>query len=279
MAISLGSIKKGGDNKPPRVFLYGVEGIGKTKFGTESPAPIFIQTEDGLVSEKVQHIDRFPVAESWTDIQDAVTALTNERHEFKTVVVDTVDWLEPLIWKHVAAINRVKTIEDIEYGKGYLEAVSLWEDFLGAMDYLRGNFGMSIILLGHSDVSKFADPLRDPYDRYVPKLHKKVSPKLKEWADVVLFANYRTATKDTDVGFNKKVTRAVGSGDRVFHTLERPGFNAKNRYDMPSEIPMVEGRMWADVAQYVPYFNKPQGQPATDSTQTQTQPQQTAEVN
>jgi hypothetical protein len=108
---------------------------------------------------------------------------------------------------------------------------------------------MTIVQIAHTDIKRFDSPESEPYDRYIIKLHTKASALLQEHSDIVLFANYRISTVKSDVGFYKKVTRALGSGERLLHTAERPAFLAKNRYALPDTIAMS----WAALAEAMPH--------------------------
>ena len=246
MAISLASLQRSTALTPPRILLHGVAGVGKTTFAVKARKPVVIQTEDGLGTLEVDH---FPLAKSLTDVTEALFALYEEPHEFGTVVVDSVDWLEPMIWKHVCAANGWRTLEDAGFGKGYAAALDVWREYLEALNALRMERGMTVIQIAHTDVKRFDSPIHEPYDRYVIKLHSRASALLQEHSDVVLFANYSISTVKTDVGFSKKVTRALGSGKRVIHTSEQPGFLAKNRYGLDDTIELD----WAKFAAAMPH--------------------------
>src|SRR5690606_27553337 len=110
MAINLSNLVKGAANSPPRILIFGVSGIGKTTFCADAPNPVFIQTEDGLGTLKS---DAFPLARSYDEVIEAIGSLINENHNYKTLIVDSLDWLEPLIWKKVCAVQNVETIESI----------------------------------------------------------------------------------------------------------------------------------------------------------------------
>lgn len=227
----LGNIVKGRVAKPIRILLYGVEGIGKSTFGAASPSPIFIGSEDGTSELDVA---RFPQPQKWEEALDAIHQLTVEAHDYKTLVIDTLDWLEPLCWEVVCERGGHSGIEDFGYGKGYVAAVDEWRVFLARLERLRQAKGMHVIMLAHSWIKPFKNPEADDYDRYELKLHAKSGGLLKEWCDVVLFANYETFTKKS----KNERAKGVDSGARVIHTQRRAAWDAKNRYDLPESMPL-----------------------------------------
>jgi hypothetical protein len=184
---------------------------------------------------------------------DALASLYTEAHDFKTVVVDSADWLEPLVWNKACRDNGWASIEDAGYGKGYVAALSLWRQYIDGLNALRDDRGMTVVQIAHTDIKRFDSPEHDPYDRYVIKLHNRAAALLQEHSDIVLFANYRISTVKADVGFNKKVNRALGSGERVIHTAERPAFLAKNRYGLPETLSLD----WQTFAKAMPESVQP----------------------
>jgi len=231
----LARLQRSNVQKPPRILLHGVAGIGKSTFAAAAPAPVFILTEDGLGTLDVDH---FPLSHSYDEVMESLGALYSEDHEFKTVVIDSVDWFEPLVWAKACQMNNWRSIEDAGYGKGYVAALDLWRQYVEGLNALRDAKNMTVIQIAHTDIKRFESPEHEPYDRYVVKLHNKASALLQEHCDVVLFANYRISTVKSDAGFNKKVVRAVGGGDRIVYTSERPAFLAKNRYSLPESLPL-----------------------------------------
>lgn len=229
----------------PRVLVHGVAGVGKTTFAAGAADPVFICTEDGLGT---LHVPHFPLARTFEDVMEALAALYNEAHDRKTVVIDSVDWLEPLVWQRACTENGWKTIEEPGYGKGYVAALDLWREYLEGLNALRNERGMTVVQIAHTDIKRFDSPEHEPYDRYVIKLHARAAALLQEHSDAVLFANYRISTVKADVGFNKKVTRALGAGERVLYTAERPAFLAKNRYGLPDSLPLA----WEAFAEALP---------------------------
>jgi hypothetical protein len=232
MAWSLADIQRGNTAQPPRMLIHGVPGVGKSTFGANLPNPVFIQVEDGLAG-----IDcpAFPLAKSLADVTDQLGAIYQADGEFGTVVIDTVDALERLIWAQVAIENQVKHIEDIGFGKGYAFAIQHWQMFLNMCNALRDK-GMIVCLLCHTSVKRFQSPITDAYDRYEMALHKSASALLIEYVDIAGFANWQVMTRSEDAGFNKKNTKGIGTGRRKLHLEERPAWIAKNRYSLPDEI-------------------------------------------
>jgi hypothetical protein len=248
MAINLQAISRNTSIQPPRIMVYGPHGLGKTTFGASAPAPIFILTEDGLGRLEVDH---FPVARSLKDVQEALASLKGE-HDFSTVVIDSLDWLDNLIWEQ---INGQYEAKDLAYGKGAVIAADLWRKILEDLNALRA-MGMASILLAHCEIKRFDSPEVEPYERYQPKLQARSSALVQEWCDVVGFANYKTIVKSSDVGFNNKVSRGISTGERLLHTSEKPAYLAKNRYSLPDTLPLE----WSTLAEAMTTTNEPTNQ-------------------
>jgi hypothetical protein len=213
----------------PRIVIYGVPGIGKTTLAACASNPVFIQTEDGLGTITAP---AFPKATSYRQVLEAMAVLINEQHDFDTVILDSLDALEPLLWQHVCEENGKKNIEEFGYGKGFTFAAMEWRRLTNGFDKLRAK-GITVVLIGHSQVVRFESPEVDAYDRYQLRLQKLAEATIVDWADAVLFANYRVTAV---VSGDRK--RGVGDGSRVLMTTERPAFRAKNRYRLPDQIPI-----------------------------------------
>ena len=230
---------------PQRFLLYGVQGIGKTLCASTFASPIILRTEDGTSAIDVP---TFPdLARTYEDVTQAISALHGE-HPYRTLVIDSLDWMEPLIWDHVCQKHvdshgkPIASIEAIGYGKGYIEADAYWRYIQSGLDSLRLKKGMQIVCIAHAEVKTFCPPDGDQYDRYQPKLQKRAFALWQEWADEVFFVNYRRRMIDN--GQNSRSKRAEGDGARVIFTSERPAYLAKNRWSMPDEIYVGQDRTW-----------------------------------
>lgn len=242
MALSLNDIKSGVRVGPPRLVVHGPKGIGKTSFAAEAPNPIILPTEDGL---GVLDTPAFPLMKSYAEVEQAIGALVKDDHNFQTAIVDSFDWLEPLIWAETCKRHEESSIESFGYGKGYIFAADVWREFFDGLNALREKRGMAIMLLGHTATKRYEPPDTEPYDRYMLKLHQRASDLLVEWADGVLFVDYKKYIVKDDAGFNQKNNRGISDGTRVLYTEERPSHIAKNRYNLPYELPFNKGSAWA----------------------------------
>lgn len=225
---TLSQIHIGKKPSPRRCMVYGVQGVGKSTFGATARNPVFVPTEDGL-----GEIDcaGFPLARSFGEVMNALAGLRTEQHDFQTVVIDSLDWLERLIWQEVCTAENVSNIEKIGFQKGYTFAVNYWRQFLDALDALRRDRGMAIILIAHSKVEKFQTPEDSAFDRFSPRLHKLAASVVMEWCDEVFFATYSTTT-------DPKKIKNVTAPERIMRTCEGPTHVAKNRLKMPYELPL-----------------------------------------
>lgn len=218
---------------PHAVLIYGPDGVGKTTFAAQFESPIFIGSENGAGRMKLK---RMPTPKNFTEILAQMHELVTEQHEFKTLAVDSLDWLESLIFEEICKDEGVKNIEQAFGGfmKGYIEALKYWQKFRPMLEKLRFEKGMNIVLIAHSMVKTFNDPFTNSsYDRYQIKLHEKSAAYLREAVDCVLFGNFKVAT----LGKENQKHKAFGDGSRVLYTERRPGFDAKNRLGLPFMLP------------------------------------------
>lgn len=245
MAISLASISKTRKLRAPKIVIAGPGKIGKTTFAAMAPNSIGIITEEGQDAVDAQ---AFPLATSLTDVYEAIGVLLNDEHDFQTLFVDSLDWLEPLVHEHVCAQNNWKTIEAPGYGKGYIAAADEWRNILAGFEELRKQKNMGIILIAHDKIKRVDDPLTDGYDSHVIKLHDRAAALVQEWADIIGYAGYQIFTSQRDTGFGQKETKATTSGARLLYVEPHPAHCGGNRFNlqnMPLDYNEFAARMAA----------------------------------
>lgn len=241
-------INQGKRAVPRRILLYGIAGVGKSSWAAQAPGAIFLNIEDGLADIDCASTDPL---RSFSAVIEAINWLITEEHSFRTVVVDSLDWVEKFIHKDIALTAGKETIADIDFAKGYERAEPKWRMFLEFLETLRARRNMAVILLAHSRVQKFIHPELGQYDRYVPDLYvnsKGEGPinTIMEWCDEILFASYKTYTRTEGKGITAKQF-ATGGTERFIRTKESAACLAKNRLQLPEELDMS----FASYAQYV----------------------------
>jgi len=230
--MSLANIKKKTKQKPPRIVLYGGAGIGKTFFAASMNKPIFVLTEDGMGKIEADH---FPLATSFEDVLKNLQSLIDNDNDYKTLVVDSLDWLEPLIWDKACQDNNWKSIEQPGYGKGYVEVLKYWREYIRLLNELREK-GYTIMQIAHNQIKRFESPEIDAFDRHELKLHRKAADLILEHSDCCFFANFKLGTVQVKGKGGNMTTKAV-SGERVIYTVEKTAYLAKNRYGLPEMLP------------------------------------------
>ena len=227
-------ITKGVVSSAQKVVIYGPEGIGKSTFASQFPDPLFIDTEG---STKKLNVSRFPKPTSWEMLLNMAREVMNEK-PCKTLVIDTIDWAEQLCIVSICAQYQKKGIEDFGYGKGYVYEREEFGKLLNLLQEVVDS-GINVVLTAHAQLKKFEQPDEmGSYDRWELKLGQKtgsqISPLVKEWADMVLFANYKTIAVAADK--DGKKFKAQG-GQRVMYTSHHPCWDAKNRDSLAPELP------------------------------------------
>lgn len=248
-------ITKGKRARAQKVVIYGPEGIGKSTFASQFPGAVFIDTEGSTDNMDVSRLDK---PSSYTMLKNEIAWVKANPTVCKTLIIDTIDWAESLIVDDICALHQKKGIEDFGYGNGYVYVKEELGRFLNSLSELV-DLGINIVLTAHAQIRKFEQPDEmGSYDRWELKLGKKTSsqtaPLVKEWADMVLFANYKTIVMTTD---NKK-KKATG-GQRVLYTQHHPAWDAKNRHNLPEEMPFDYAGI-AHIFNQVPAPAQPQPQ-------------------
>jgi len=238
--------------KPEKLVIEGETGAGKTTFACSSHTskePAFvINADDGgenvfhktginLIHDCVPTGDVKENAEKWDQLMETLREIASEKSGIKRIIVDSVDKLEILAQAKTCSLHKLSHIEDMGYGKGFSYSRGEMAKLLSGLNYLRDTQNIQPILVCHTQIRTINKPTMEPYDSFVLKLHRSLCGDIMEWADVILFIFYETIVKKIDSGFNRKDSRAIQSGKRFLYTSGSMGVDAKNRFDLPAEIP------------------------------------------
>lgn len=227
-------ITSGKLKKAQKVVIYGPEGVGKSTLASKFPSPIFIDCEGSTAN---MNVDRLPRPSSWEMLNQEIDYIkTNPL--CKTLVIDTADWAEKLAMNTICSKHHVDGIEGLGYGKGYVYLEEEFGRFLNKLEDLT-EIGVNVVLTAHAKITKFEQPDEmGAYDRWELKLQKKTSPLVKEWADMLLFANYKTLVVNVDgQGVSKGKNKGQGQ-KRTLYAEHTAAWDAKNRHNLPFEMDM-----------------------------------------
>jgi len=237
--------------RPSRMLILGVEGVGKSTFGAKADTPIFITPEGGtdqLTDKDGKPVKYIPGINSWDTARAAVKSLLTEKHDFKTVVLDSADWLEKACHAKIIGISNKSIITcNGGYGTGYRESETMHRELIEDLESLRDTRGMNVVVTAHAHVKPVKDPsMMEDYDQFEIKCHEFVSSLWREWVDALLFARFTTFVKAKD---NSAKGRALTDGTRTLYTRRQPSFQAKNRFGLPAEMEFLEDT-WSEIMTY-----------------------------
>jgi hypothetical protein len=224
--------------EPLSLLVYGVEGVGKTSFAAGAPSPLILGAEAG--SAEIGHVRRLSPT-SFGDVLGILEELAAGAHNFRTVGIDSIDWLEPLVWRAVCDQHGKSDIEAFGYGKGYGYALDEWRRLLRSLDVVRSK-GINTVLIAHSAIKPWKNPDGADFDRWTMKLNDKAGSLVREWSKAVLFANFERGVVEKD---NR--AKGVDTGKRLLFTRMSASYDAKNRLWLPPEMPLG----WAPFARAV----------------------------
>lgn len=225
------NITKGKMKSALKVVVYGQEGVGKSTFASHFPEPVFIDTEG---STKQLDVARFDAPTSWEMLMQQVDYIKKNNTGFQTLVIDTADWAEKLCIKKVCDKFHKDGVEEFGWGKGYVYVQEEFGKLLNSLEEVVQK-GIHVVITAHAKMNKVEQPDEmGAYDRWELKLTKQCSPLLKEWADMLLFANYKTLVVRTD----DKKYKGQGGQQRILYTTHTAAWDAKNRFDLPEILPL-----------------------------------------
>lgn len=264
-ASRLTAVRKERLRAPLRYFFYGDNGVGKSTLAAAAPDPIWLDIEDGSAR---LNVTRYPfrdgpgghIPHGYQDIIAAIDDLTANPHSFQTLVIDTADKLESMIWKWMLERDSqpsarskdgpLDSIESYGYGKGYNMAVDEWRALCVRLDRLRSQRGMAIILIAHSQVKAFKNPTGPDFDRYQPALHEKAGGFLKGWSDVVAFIRHEDDAGKAPGDRNAR-PKGFSTGRRLLMLSHSAAYDAKSRIDLPEEVEIDIENPWGPLAEAI----------------------------
>ena len=238
-------IQTGKKAKPRKLLIYGVPGVGKSTFAAGSSRPIFIQTEDGLddIGPARVRIDKAG------DINEALRTIKTVAADYDTLILDGCSGMNDMLVKKVCDVNGKESLVDVGgYGKGYAYLLDEWKAMLDLLMLFTSEFNMGLILVAHSQIRRFEDPMQEGYDRYLPALRDNINEHLINHMDEVFFAEFKTHVRKTEGGVKGPQSKAIGGTERILHTTNLAAARAKNRLGMPPEIKLD----WKEYAAHWP---------------------------
>lgn len=217
---------------PIKGIVYGVEGIGKTTFASKWPEPLFLDVENGSWQMDVNRI----IPATYAEFKECIRQLSEDAKGFRTLVIDSADWLETMMIKHICMEAGINSIEKYEkgYGKGWNKLAEDWSRLLDELDRIRLTKGLNILFIAHSKIKRFEPADDSGHDRYTLTLSEKSSDVLKKWSDLTLFVKYDTFTVEE----NGKM-KVKGGDKRVMYSQFHPCWDAKNRFGLPDKMPFA----------------------------------------
>jgi len=218
---------------PIRLLVYGRGGVGKSTLAAAFPRPVFLASEDGL--ENIDAVGASPA--TWEDLLDGLDELTLSK-SFDTIVIDSLDWFEPLCWDAVCRRGDdkgpKKSIEDFGYGKGYVAALNEWRILVSKLSSARIS-GKAIVLVAHAVKKTVKNPAGEDYDSWAVKLNDKIAGLIREWVDIVAFAEAEVVVAKL---VPNESSKGFATGKRILRTAPSAAYESKTRFALPSKIPL-----------------------------------------
>ena len=226
--------------RPQRIVVYGPEGVGKSTFASLFPKPLFVDTESGTEPR------------TWGGLAAEIDDFYRDHQGYETLVVDTADGAATLCEQYVLERDGMKSLSDYGYGAGYEKLRQEWQKMLTSLDgIIAGPSPANVVVVAHSQLRKFEVPEESgSFDKYELKMDKRLAAATKEWADAVLFLNFRTIVSKNSEGHVK-----ASGKERTLYTEHNAVWDAKNRWQLPEEVRLADA--WPLIEPHVSGFGNP----------------------
>ena len=210
----------------PLITLYGQAGVGKTTLAAEFPKPFLINIEGGVPEgiDIATHLGG-PLR-TYNDLLAYLQLLANKQHDYKTVIIDSLDTLEKkIIHPHILKTNDFDSI-DQTFGRAYTRSAEVFDTILDVIEQIRFKRRMFVVLTAAAVKETFDDLVNNSYHRFNLALQNQISTKVFHQSDFMFFMRPQVYMVTDKRGKNAKPT---SNAKRELCTTLMPQYVAKSR--------------------------------------------------
>ena len=206
MAIQIEKTKvsKGLDGQT--VLLYGRAKVGKTTLANEFDSPLFLATEAGHGHLECDKIN----CNSWAKFLEACALMAGGKHEYKTLIVDTVDNLVDYCSEAVCSENGIGHPSELAMGKGWALVTT---ELKRAMMKLA-SLPYTLVMISHSTKEVIETSTGRKYDRWSISVSGKNKGVFLNMSDLILFIDYKVDNGEQKRIIRTKPAQSWEAGDR-----------------------------------------------------------------